>query len=78
MTLNEIAILLHFRDQSPKKTPAVKFLELFFRNIFLSSILAKSVRDERYLGTSPPTSPNGSNILDAAGCSVLRCTLLTF
>ena len=43
------------------------FLDLIFRNNFLSSILAKFVRDEKYSGTSPPTSPNGSNILDAAG-----------
>ena len=26
--------------------------------------------------TPPPTSPNSSNILDAAGSSVLRCTLI--
>ena len=56
-------------------TPAVKFLELIFRNKILSLILAKCVRDEKYSGTSPPTSPNGSNILDAVGFSVLRCTL---
>ena len=58
-----------------KKKLAVKFLDLIFHNNFLSSILAKCVRDEKYSGTSPPTSPNGSNILDATGSSVLRCTL---
>ena len=51
------------------------FLDIFFRNNFLFSNLAKCVRDEKYSGTSLPTSPNGSNILDAAGSSVLRCTL---
>ena len=30
------------------KTPVVKFLELIFRNNFLSTILAKFVRDELY------------------------------
>ena len=42
-----------------KKTPAVKFLDLIFRNNFLSSILAKCVRDESRRGEFPPTSPKG-------------------
>ena len=41
------------------KTPAVKFLELVFRNNFLSSILAKCIRDESCRGDFPPTSPKG-------------------
>ena len=61
--------------RTSKNTPAVKFLDLIFHNNFLSSILAKFVRDEKYSGTSPPTSPNGSNTIGAAGSSVLRCTL---
>ena len=41
-------------------TPAVKFLELIFRNsFFLSSILAKCVQDESCRGEFPPTSPKG-------------------
>ena len=43
----------------PKKTLAVKFLDLIFRNNFLSSILAKCVRDESCRGEFPPTSPKG-------------------
>ena len=40
------------------------FLDLiFFAITFLSSILPKCVRDEKYSGTSPPTPPNGSDIL---------------
>ena len=58
-----------------KKTPAVKFLELIFRNNFFIFNFRKCVRDEKYSGRSPPTSPNSFNILDAAGSSVLRCTL---
>ena len=38
------------------KTPAVKFLDLIFRNNFLSSILEKCVRDESCRGDFPPTS----------------------
>ena len=41
------------------KTPAVKFLELIFRNNFLSSILVKIVRDKSCRGDFPPTSPKG-------------------
>ena len=63
------------KKKKKKKTPAVKFLDLIFAITFLFSILAKCVRDEKYSGTSPPTSPNGSNILDAAGSYVHRCTL---
>ena len=40
-------------------TPAVKFLDLIFRNNFLSSILAKCARDESCRGEFPPTSPKG-------------------
>ena len=60
---------------SKTHTPVLIFLEIIVRNNFLSSVLAKCVHDEKYSGTSPPTSPNGSNVLDAAGSSVLRCTL---
>ena len=41
------------------KTPVVKFLELIFRNNFLSTILAKFVRDESCRGYFPPASPKG-------------------
>ena len=57
------------------KLQLLSFSTYFFAITFLSSILAKWVCDKKYSGTSPPTSPNGSNILDAAGSSVLRCTL---
>ena len=43
------------------------FLDLTFRNNFFIFNFSKFVCDEKYSGTSPPTSPNGSNILDAAG-----------
>ena len=45
----------------PKKTPApaVKFLDLIFRNNFLSLISAICVRDESCRGEFPPTSPKG-------------------
>ena len=49
--------------------------QTIFHITFLSSILAKCIRDEKYSGTSLPTSQNGFNIVDAAGSSVLRCTL---
>ena len=55
------------KKKKKKQTPAVKFLDLIYRNNFLSSILAKCVREEKYSGTCPPTSPNGPNILDAEG-----------
>ena len=58
-----------------KQTPAVKFLDLIFRNNFFVFNFSKMCCDEKYSGTSPPTSPNGSSILDVAGSSVLRCTL---
>ena len=35
-----------------------KVLELIFRNDFLSSVLAKCVRDENCRGDFPPTSPH--------------------
>ena len=44
-----------FEIASSKKTPTVKFLELIFRNNFLSSILANEI----CRGDFPPTSPNG-------------------
>ena len=43
-----------------KKTPANQFLDLIFAITFLSPILAKCVRDEKYSETSPPTSLNES------------------
>ena len=51
------------------------FLELISRDNFLLRDLSKNFSDEKYSGTSPPTSPNSSNIQDAAGSSVLRWTL---
>ena len=51
--------LLFTDSNGPKKTPAVQFLELIFRSNFLSSILAKCVRDEICIGEIPPTSPKG-------------------
>ena len=45
--------------KNKKKTPAVKFLDLIFAKTFLSSILAKCVRDESCRGEFPPTSPKG-------------------
>ena len=43
------------------------FLDLIFRNNFFIFNISKMCSDEKYSGASPPTSPNGSNILDAAG-----------
>ena len=56
-------------------TPAVIFLELFSRHNFLMGHLSKTLLDEKHSGTSPPTSPNCSKFHDAAGYSVLRCSL---
>ena len=38
------------KKKKKKKTPAVKFLDLIFAITFLSSILAKCVRDESCRG----------------------------
>ena len=54
-----------------KKT-AVKVLDLIFRNNFLSSILAISVRDESCRGDFPPTSPKGLVIMAQTDFCVYR------
>ena len=59
------------------QTPAVKFVELIFRNN-VWVIHRKTYPNENYSGSSPLTSPNSSNIQDDAGSSVLRCTLWTY
>ena len=56
-----------------KKTTAVMILELLFTTPFI-----KNFSDEKYSGTTPPTSPNSLIIQDAGDPSVLRCTLWTF
>ena len=55
---SSIAIIL-IGKRAKKNPPAVKFLDLIFRNNFLSSILAKCVFDESCRGEFPPTSPKG-------------------
>ena len=39
-------------------------------------LLKKSYPNEKYSDTSPPTSPNSSNVKDTAVSSVLRCMFL--
>ena len=39
-------------------------------------LLKNSYPNEKYSETSPPTSPNSSNVKDTAVSSVLRCTFL--
>ena len=52
------------------------FLELFSRNNFILRHLSKETYpNEKFLWISPQTSPNSPNIQDAAGSSVIRCTL---
>ena len=40
------------------------FLDLIFRDNFIPRQFSKILSDKKYSGTSPPTSPNGSNIQD--------------
>ena len=53
------------------------FLELIFRDNFYRIIFRIPYSDEKGSEISPPASPNGFNIEDAAVNSVHRCTLLT-
>ena len=55
-------------------TSSCKVLELFFRDSFYRVIFQTPFPDEKYSGTSSPTSPYGPDIQDAAVTSVHRCT----
>ena len=54
------------------------FFTLIFDNNFLLLILVNCFRDESCREKLAPTSPSGSNIIDAAINSAHRCTIWAF